>query len=133
MPVRFGAILPVPTHKIQQEFSMIFEKAGGTSATYADLGCDILLDLSKYNNLIAAYFEAWFDSAGTGGVQLYNKTDTAAIAGSEITTKGSRQRTGNILANLPTAAKSIIVQSKGDGTNAPTVRVARLILEQAVA
>ena len=113
--------------EIEQAFN-VFNQQGGTGTSYANLTNCMEVKIPDLTGCKAAYFEVHFTTSGTGGVQLYDTDDSAAITGSEITTAGSLQRTSDILDAL-TAGHKVILQTKGDGSNAPTVLGAKIIYQ----
>jgi hypothetical protein len=93
--------------------------ASGSNTSYATLDPSrATIDFSKYTDITAAYFAVTgnIGSAGTLTAQLYNITDGAAIAGSEITTTSTGAtefRSADIKGALPTASKLMGWQAKG--------------------
>ncbi len=79
------------------------------------------------------YYEATFKTGNVSNAaftQLYNTSDAAAIASSEVTTNSNtvvRQRSGTL--TMPTAAKELDTQIKNASTNVSTVNGSWLIVD----
>jgi len=91
-----------------------------------------LISSNLIQNASAAYFEVSYDASALtadGSADLYDVTAASAIATITLTagTASERTRSGNILASL-TAGNEVKVRVTGDGTNAATLRAARLVL-----
>jgi len=95
-------------------------------------------DPTAYDSISAVYFEAVL--AGMAGgftafCELYNLTDAASIAGSEVshnTVTPTLVRSGDILANMPAAAKWMIFRMKTSSFNEEAfIYRVQLIIEQA--
>ena len=90
--------------------------------------------LNQYDpaDFAAGTFTYFFESslktsAGTGYAQLYNRTNSTAITGSEVTTTGTaytRVRSGDITANMPSAAKNLDTQLKNSAASGNTTSAA---------
>jgi len=90
-----------------------------TQTSYVSCGYKAIIDLSKYNGIKAAYFEAVGKTSAAAdpwSAQLYDLTNSAYISGSEIALKDNESidvfRSGNILAALPLSEVKMEVRVK---------------------
>jgi len=106
-----------------------------TQTNYVSSGYMVIVDLSKFDGLKAAYFEIVGKSdAGdkTWYAQIYDVTNTAYIVGSEKTgtnTTTDVVRTGDILAALPLSEVKLQANIKVTAAGTFTYYGFRLVLE----
>jgi len=98
---------------------------GNAGTTYASLPASSLsVDPSRYTGIIRveAYFR-WNPQTTAGGIRIYNETDDTVLASSEPGVAGWRLDRINITNTWKTitAVKLFRVETKGDGTTAPTI------------
>jgi len=91
-----------------------------------------LISSELLNHAKAAYFEIAYDASSLtsdGSADLYDVTGASVITSITLTAGGSSERTrsSDILSSL-VAGNEVKVRVTGDGTNAATLRMARLII-----
>jgi len=106
---------------------------GNAGTTYAELGASqAQVDPSRYKQvrLVEAMF-IWIPQTTAGGIRLYNVTDGVEVAKSEPGTTTWRVDTIDITTTWKgiEGVKLFVIQTKGDGTTAPTVDGAVIVVE----
>jgi len=98
---------------------------GNAGTTYVSTtASEIHIDPTRYTGIIKveAYF-VWNPVTTAGGIRIYNATDGVALAVSEPGVTGWRRDSIDVTDKWKalTAEKMFRVESKGDGTSAPTI------------
>jgi len=126
-----------PTNEIQMEtpISLLTESISGVATVEAPERLLISAELLKHAK--AAYLEISYDASALtadGSADLYDVTAAAVIGSITLPfgTTSERTRSADILAAL-TAGNEVKVRVTGDGTNAATLRAARLIIVLGIA
>jgi len=106
---------------------------GNAGTTYTALGAsDVFVDPSRYVGIVKveAYFR-WNPRTTAGGARVYNVTDDTVLASSEPGVEGWRTDRINITTTWKalTGEKFLRVETKGDGTTAPTIAAFFIIVE----
>ena len=88
-------------------------------------------DSSRFDGTVNVYFEAtMMTDAGTGYARLYNNTDGAEVANSEITTTSTSMVRVRSSALTLSSGKEYTMQLKGESTNTTYITSAVLIIQQ---
>jgi len=106
---------------------------GNAGTTYAlTIASEVRVNPARYNGIrkVEAVFR-WNPETTAGGIRIYNVTDAAALATSEPGVTGWRVDQLDITTTWKglTADKEFRVESKGDGTTAPTIADAQIVVE----
>lgn len=107
--------------------------ASDSDSTYTSQNYPNLYDPDLITaEVVKVFHEATIStSGGTGYARLFNVTDTVLVNNSEVTTTGitySLQRSGDLLAVMPGAAKVLDVQLKNSATNTTVATNSWLII-----
>jgi len=106
---------------------------GNAGTTYAKMSAsETFIDPSRYSGIrkVEACFQ-WNPETTAGGIRIYNTTDATVLAVSEPGVAGWRTDKINVTDKWKaiTAEKWLQVESKGDGTTAPTITAVLIIVE----
>jgi len=103
---------------------------GNAGTTYMGFaGSRQLFEPDHYKNILKVELAAFWDpKTASGGIRLYNISDTTAVVTFEPGDTGWRWSKGDATTAFKgyTVEKELHLESKGDGTTAPVVRVAYL-------
>jgi len=106
---------------------------GNASTTYAEFtGSPTYFNVGNYKTVLSAYMDArWDPKTVAGGLRIFNYTDNNVVALSEPGTTGM-QRTQvdctDYIKALSPYWKTIRVDTKGDGTTAPSLSFVMLVI-----
>jgi len=106
---------------------------GNAGTTYAGIPASTtFINPARYGGIrkVEAYF-CWSPETTAGGIRLYNATDATVLASSEPGATGWRTDRINITDKWKalTAEKELRADTKGDGTTAPVINAALIIVE----
>jgi len=106
---------------------------GNAGTTYAALpGSGLSVNPARYSGIrkVEVYFE-WNPETTAGGMRVYNETDASVLASSEPGAVGWRLEKIDITDRWKalTSEKYFRVDTKGDGTTAPTIAASFIVVE----